>query len=745
MDIILEGVNQNNLKNISVKIPKNQLVVFTGISGSGKSTVVFDVIYAEAQRQYLESVSTFSRISLPRFGRPDFSNISGLSPAIVINQKQMSSNPRSTVGTITEIYSYLRLLYSRFGTPRLNAGDFSFNTPSGACENCSGTGKEIQVNKYRLIDFSKSLNQGAIRHRTYKVNGRLWNIIAATDFFDMDKKIRDYSEEELNKLLYAKPQTYYNNALGFVQNFSYEGIASRILHRARDSRGLEGSSYDSMFTTDAICHVCNGSRVNERARSVLFNNKTIVELTTIEIQDLAEYLKSIDNKYAKEILDFIVRMLQTIIDLGLGYLTLSRTIGSLSNGESQRLKLARQLSSSLTDLIYILDEPTSGLHAKDVRMIANTLGMLVKKQNTVIVVEHDKSVISNADYIVEMGPYAGQNGGEVVFTGSYQELLAGNTITAQYLLKGPAGNKKLRKASSYIDIIANRNNLHNLKVKIPKGLMVCITGVSGSGKSSLVSELIDQVNECIIIDQSRIGTNSRSNPVTYVGVFDEIRNEFANASGQPSSIFAFNSKGACEKCKGLGYEMINMHFLGDIKIVCDECCGRRYSVETLQYEYMGKNIADVLEMTVDEALSFFNKRSIQSKLQILSEVGLGYLTLGQSFDTLSGGEAQRIKLASGLSRDSSIFILDEPTRGLHMYDVYNLLKVLNKIVNNNNTVIVVEHNMDVIKNADHIIDLGPGAGRNGGNIVAEGTPIDIIHAKNSHTAEYLKYELQLND
>ena len=426
-----------------------------------------------------------------------------------------------------------------------------------------------------------------------------------------------------------------------------------------------------------------------------------------------------------------------MVDLGMGYLTLSRPVGSLSNGEAQRLKLSRQLTSSLSDLLYILDEPTAGLHAKDADTIAGTLRQLVEKGNSVLVVEHDRNVISKADHIIEMGPFAGRRGGQVVFTGTYEQMLGGDTLTAKAFRERSRGSRKRRKPEMFIEIEADRNNIHNLRVNIPLQVLTCITGVSGSGKSTLIQELVEQYPDCITVDQSRIGMSSRSTPITYVDGFTDIRREFAKVSGETEAMFAFNSKGACPKCKGLGYQLVNMHFLGDMKQLCEECGGKRYSEEVLQYRYQGKNIAEVLEMTVDEALEFFAVPSIRRKIEMLQRVGLGYLTLGQPFDTLSGGEAQRIKLVSGLSKSGNTFILDEPTRGLHPYDVQNLMKVLNYIVDHGNTVIVVEHNLDVIEDADHIIDLGPEGGKKGGQIVAQGSPEEIMKCRGSHTGQYL--------
>ncbi|MCT4688866.1 excinuclease ABC subunit UvrA [Vallitalea sp.] len=739
-NIILKGANKHNLKNISLEIPKNQLVVFTGISGSGKSSIVYDILFSEAQRQYLDSLSTYARTSLPKFSKVNVEQLEGLSPAIVINQQQLARNPRSTVGTVTEIYNYIRLLFSRLGQPIIDSGDFSFNTPSGACPTCKGTGEELVLDYNKLIDTNKSLNEGAIKHRTWKVDGRLFNIIKATQLFDMDKPLHDFTEKEITTLLYSKAQQFNNNAVGFIQNFSFEGIVTRIINRHSDGRGLVGVSYDSKFFMPSVCKECKGSRINAKARSVTYKGKTIVDLVTMEIYELLEFVKEISDSIAYEIKEYIINKLEILIKIGVGYLSLSRSVATLSNGESQRLKLGKQLGNSLTNLMYILDEPTAGLHARDKEFVIQAMKELVKKHNTVIVVEHDKQVISDADYIIDIGPGAGVNGGKVVYQGNYKGLIENKSITGNYMSNRKVITRKdsLRTPQDYFHFVANNNNLRDVSIKIPKKVLTCITGVSGSGKSSLIGVLLNKYEDIVVIDQSPIGSSPRSNSATYTKAFDDIRKLFAEVSGLSPSKFAFNSKGACQQCKGLGYEIVNMHFLGNIKKVCETCNGQRYSDEVLTYKYRNKSISDVLNMTIEEAENFFDVISIKNKLNILSSVGLDYLLLGQSLDSLSGGEAQRLKLASGLSKKGKTYVLDEPTRGLHMADIAQLLVLINDLVNAGNTIIVVEHNLDFIKNADWIIDLGPEGGKNGGRIIAEGFPEDIIKNNNSYTGRYLK-------
>ena len=741
MAIQIFGARQNNLKSVITSIPRRKFVVVTGVSGSGKSSLVFDTVFAEAQREYLQSLSTYARRSLPQFTTTDVDSIQGLSPSIMIDQKPLARNPRSTVGTATEVYTHLRLLYSRVGRAGLNAGDFSFNTAAGACPACAGLGEELIPDVDKLLDWDKSLNEGAIQHRRWKVGSRYWNILNAIGLFDMDLPLRRFGEPDLETLLHAKPESFQSRRPGFIQDFSFEGIVHRLVERQKDSRGLKGRSYDRKFLMPHPCRECTGARINARARAVLVNGRSIVDLVTMELWDLLPYIKTIHGPIADAIVPQIARMLDHLVNIGLGYLTLNRSVATLSNGESQKVKLARQLGSALTELIYILDEPTVGLHARDVEHLVTILRQLTAKPNTVIVVEHDESVMRKADYVIDMGPGAGVYGGEVIAQGTPQDIIEAGTVTGQYL-SGKlqiAGRSSRRKARSYLEV--HHARLHNLKdvsVRIPRNVLTCLTGVSGSGKSSLVEVLLKQHPKIVVVDQSPIGTSPRSNPATYVKVFDTIRDEFAEATGQSKSLFSFNSEGGCPVCNGLGYQSIDMHFLGDVRQKCPECQGRRYSSEALQYEYKGKNIAEVLDMTVVEAQEFFDHAVIEQSLGLLGDVGLGYLRLGQPLDTLSGGEAQRVKLASRLNRKGNVYVLDEPTRGLHSADIACLLNVLDRLVEQQNTVIVIEHNLDVIKNADWIIDLGPEGGKNGGEIIAKGTPETVAQAKQSHTARYLQ-------
>jgi len=745
LHIHITGARENNLKNLSLSLPRNQLIVFTGVSGSGKSSLAFDTIFAEAQNEFVESLSSFARKYLEKSRRPDVDQIVGLSPALLINQRPLGRSPRSTVGTVTELYTLLRLLFSRVGTPRLSAGEFSFNTPSGSCPRCKGLGNELTVDVDALIDWDLTLADGAIRHRSTKVGSRYWNIIAATKYFDMHKPLRDFTQEELDLLLYSPPIVYKNEEPGFVQRFSYEGIASRLFRRQADDRGLDIREEDAMYLTSSVCSVCHGARLNANALAVRIAGHSIVEYSTIPLSKLADQLHTIEDPAAVPIIAAMTRSLTALLELGVDYLSLNRSVDTLSGGEAQRIKLARQLGSSLTELIYVLDEPTAGLHAREVEHLVDILIQIRSKPNTVIVVEHDEVVYRNADYLVELGPGAGKSGGTIVAQGTPEEIIKNReSITGAYLSGKLAIPVKAQRRQARGHIVlrhVKRNNLKNLDVDIPTGILVCLSGVSGSGKSSLVDELVRLHPEIIIVDQSPVGKSSRSIPVTYVGVFDLIRQEFAQAVGQDPSLFTFNGSGACPTCHGLGFEEVDMHFLEDIRLICEDCKGQRYNPKALAYRYQNRTIAEILDMTVTEAIPFFSNPKIKAQLGALDEVGLGYLQMGQPLDTLSGGESQRVKLCSYLTKRGNFYVLDEPTRGLHAADVQRLLGMLDRLVATGNSVLIVEHNLDMIRNADWLIDLGPEGGELGGEVVAVGTPEHIAQVPTSYTGRYLKEKL----
>ncbi len=740
--IIVTGANENNLKNVSFDIEKHKFNVVTGVSGSGKSSLVFDCIYSMAQAAFYETLSTYIVKNLPKINKPNVEKIENLSPCVLIEQKRLGQNPRSTVGTYTEIYTYLRLLYSRIGYPIMDSDCFSFNTPKGACRRCNGIGIELKIDLSKLIDYDKSLNEGAIRHRTWKVGSRYFNILQAINYFDMDKKIRNYTEEEMNMLLYKEPTQYMNKVVGYIQSYSYEGIISRILKRQADSRGLAINEYDKTFFTQTVCLECQGSRLNKNAREVKVAGKTLIEVLNMELVDLYNFIDSIDDVIAIDIVMKIKKDLKNLIDLGIGYLTLNRGINTLSSGESQKIKLSKSLNNTLNELIYIMDEPSLGFHSKDVKNIVQAIKELVSKNNTAIVVEHNRQVIQSADNIIDIGPDAGKNGGTVIYNGDISGILNDKTsITGKYLKEKKGINDLKRSIEGYYEVKnVNINNISNQNVNIPLNLLTCITGISGSGKSSLIKYILEHNSQVIKIGKDNIAVSNRSNVATYTKTFDIIRELFAKENNVSASKFSFNSSGACSNCNGTGIIKMDMHFLGNIKQVCDVCNGKRYESEVLKYLYKEKNINDVLEMTVEEAILFFDDNEILKRLKILKEVGLEYLKLGQTLDTLSGGEVQRVNMSKYLTQKGNIYVFDEPTQGLHLRDIELLNKIMQKLIKKGNTVIVVEHNLDFIMNADYIIDMGPEAGKNGGKVIFSGFLSDIL-SENTYTGrainEYL--------
>lgn len=741
--IELINARENNLKNIDVQIPKGKITIFTGVSGSGKSSIVFDTIAQEAGRQLNETFSSFARQFLPKYSRPEVDEINNLSTAIEVDQKRLGGNARSTLGTATDINSLMRLLFSRFAEPALGyANAFSFNDPSGMCPKCEGIGKIITLNTDAALDMEKSLNEGAILLSGFAPGTWQWKAYAESGFFDKDKKLKDYTKEEFDQLVYAEPQKVKLNYMGNEMNATYQGIAVKFMqqnvNREKETTKAAAKKLKD-YTITCTCPSCEGTRYNKKVMSSKINGYSIYDLTAMQLDELMKILMEIDEPNAKPIIAGIVERLKSLCDIGLSYLTLTRETPTLSGGESQRVKMVKYLSSNLTGLMYIFDEPSTGLHPRDVYRLNELLVKLRDKGNTVLVVEHDPDVIQIADYIIDVGPNAGSGGGNIMYSGSYQGLLSSDTLTAKYLSSKTEINAKPRPVSDFLE--SRKSSLHNLKnvsLRISKGVFTAVTGVAGSGKSTLVNEVFAKdFPEAIRIDQSPVHANIRSNPATFSGIMDAIRKAFSDANNVESGLFSYNSKGACETCGGTGIVQLNLSFMDVMEVECSDCNGSRFKQDVLQYLYKGKNIVEIMEMSVTEALDFFEVKSIQTKLKSMNTVGLGYLSLGQPLNTLSGGECQRLKLAKELNTKGNIYILDEPTTGLHMSDVSNILRIINKLVDKGNTVVVIEHHLDVIRNCDWIIDLGPDGGTAGGEILYEGPPKGILDCERSVTAKYL--------
>ncbi|HEY6406018.1 MAG TPA: excinuclease ABC subunit UvrA [Ktedonobacteraceae bacterium] len=735
--IEIRGARENNLKDVSLRLPKRKITIFTGVSGSGKSSVVLDTIANEAQRLLFENFSMFIRNLLPRYPQPDADALENLSMAVIVDQKRLGGGSQSTVGTVTDIASVLRLLFSRIGKPYVGyANAFSFNDPQGMCLECNGLGRKIGIDPEALIDKTKSLNEGAVIAPGLANLER--DIYARSGFFDNDKKIAEYTPEELDLLLYSEARRHtglpYNTYEGLVVKFNRKFISRDIQTLSeRIRRQVEP------FLKLGPCPLCKGARLNQAALSCKINGYNIADMAAMEVDELVEGVKGITEPAAAPLVRTLTERLQHLVDIGLEYLSLERTTDTLSGGESQRVKIVKNLNGSLVDVMYIFDEPSVGLHPRDVHRLNELLVQLRDKGNTVLVVEHDPDVIKVADYLVDMGPHAGNEGGQVVYEGSYAGLLEADTLTGTHLLRTRPLKETFRQATGSLPIVrATVNNLKNVSVNIPTGVLTVVTGVAGSGKSSLINEaFLSQHPKAVVIDQEAIGTSSRSNPATYTGIMDDVRKAFAVANNADVGLFSFNSKGACPNCQGLGVIYTDLGFLEDVKLPCEVCGGKRFKDEVLAYTFNGKSIADVLSMTVHQALEFFTIKEVLPKLQSLSDVGLDYLTLGQPLSTLSGGECQRIKLASELHKRGSIYVMDEPTTGLHLSDIGRLLTIMNRLVDGGNTVIVIEHHLDVIRNADWIIDMGPEGGNKGGMVIFEGTPRELLGAKHSLTSQYL--------
>ncbi|WNQ13972.1 excinuclease ABC subunit UvrA [Paenibacillus aurantius] len=743
--IVLSGARENNLKNVSLRIPKRKITIFTGVSGSGKSSIVFDTIASESQRLLNENFSMFVRTFLPRFPQPEADAIENLSMAVIVDQKRLGGGSHSTMGTITDISPILRLLFSRVGQPPIgHVNKFSFNDPQGMCPECNGIGRSLGVDLSKALDPSKSLREGAILLPGYSVDGFEWMMLVESGPFDPDKKLKDYTEEELEPLLYGKAKKVATQFGGKTMNITVEGFIEKFTNKyiKRDLKTKSERTQQTVapFITEGVCPSCRGARLSQAALNCRIQGYNIADLSSMEVGQLIRVIREMDDPAAAPVIRALAERLQHLVDIGLDYLTLDRETDTLSGGESQRVKMVKHLSGSLVDVTYIFDEPSVGLHPRDVHRLNDLLQKLRDKGNTVLVVEHDPDVIRVADHIVDVGPYAGSRGGSIVYEGSFRGLLEADTLTGTHMKRPLELKQACRLPSGKLPIRnATLHNLRDVSVDIPTGVLTVVTGVAGSGKSTLINEIfLHQHPDAVVIDQSAIGVSTRSNPATYTGIMDDVRKAFATANKVNQGLFSFNSKGACENCQGLGVVYTDLAYLDSVKLPCEVCGGRRFKEEVLAYKLNGKSIAEVLEMTVEQALGFFELKEVVRKLQAMSDVGLTYLTLGQPLSTLSGGECQRIKLASELHKKGSIYVMDEPTTGLHMSDIGHLLEIMNRLVDAGNTVIVIEHNLEVISQADWIIDMGPDGGSKGGQVVFEGTPSQIIHAEQSITGSYLK-------
>jgi excinuclease UvrABC ATPase subunit len=768
--IRVHGARVNNLKDISVEIPKRRLTVFTGISGSGKSSLVFATIAAESQRLINETYSAFVQGFMPTLARPDVDVLDGLTTAIIVDQERMGGNPRSTVGTATDASAMLRILFSRLGQPHIGSPQaFSFNVPSvtgagaitlerggktvkerrsfsvtgGMCPRCEGMGTASDIDLTQLFDDSKSLAEGAITIPGYTAGGWNYRLYASSGFVDPAKPIRDYTAQERHDLLYHEPVRMKIEGI----NMTYQGLVPRIqdsfLSRDQDSLQPHIRAFVDRAVTFTACPDCGGTRLAAAARSSRIRGVNIADACAMQVSDLADWLRGLDEPSLAPLLAALRHTLDSFVEIGLGYLSLDRPSGTLSGGEAQRVKMIRHIGSSLTDVTYVFDEPTTGLHPHDVQRMNELLRQLRDKGNTVLVVEHEPEVIEIADHVVDLGPGAGSDGGTVCYEGTVEGLRASDTLTGRHLGDRAALKSQLRAPNGRLEIRnATQHNLRDVSVDIPLGVLCVVTGVAGSGKSSLIHGSMPKGAGVVAIDQARIKGSRRSNPATYTGLLDPIRTAFARANGVKPALFSANSEGACPVCNGNGVIYTELGFMETVESVCEECEGKRFEASVLEYKLDGRDISDVLSMSVDEALAFFGAGAAKTPaartiLARMADVGLGYLRLGQPLTTLSGGERQRLKLAIQMATDGGIYVLDEPTSGLHLADVEHLLALLDRLVDAGKSVIVIEHHLAVMAHADWIIDLGPGAGHDGGRIVFEGTPADIVADRSTLTGAHL--------
>lgn len=740
-DILVQGLTQNNLKHVTFQIPKEKITVFTGVSGSGKSSIVFDTIAAEAQRQMNAAYPPFVRSRLPKYPKPAVERIDNLTASVVVDQSPLGGNARSTVGTISGLYSSLRLLFSRVGEPYAGtASCFSFNDPNGMCKTCSGLGKITKVDVEAVLDKDKSWNEGCVGDSLYRPGSWYWKQYAQSGLFDLDKPLKEYSKEEYNLLLYGsrdgKGEPEHPKVTGL-----YHKYAKTLLNRDITGKSRHTQTKSRHLIAEMECTDCHGKRLNEAALKCKIDGYSIADLCEMELTQLRAVLLNMSGRRVDVLVQTIVEGVDRMIEIGLPYLHLNRETPSLSGGEAQRLKLVRYMGSSLTGLTYIFDEPSAGMHPRDVYRMNNLLRQLRDKGNTVLVVEHDKDVISIADYVIDVGPYAGRDGGQIVFAGSYQELLHSGTLTGEAMLQSLPIKQQTRRSLGSLPVRdACLHNLKHVDVDIPLGIMTVVTGVAGSGKSTLISKVFagQYAKDIVMVDQGPITATNRSTPASYLGFFDEIRKLLARENGKEEGLFSFNSTGACPVCGGKGIIVTELAFMDPVVTECEACGGVRYNQEALSCTYKGRNIVELLAMTASQAAEVFDEPKINKRLKVLQQVGLSYLTLGQPLSTLSGGERQRIKLAKNLGKKGSIIIMDEPTTGLHMSDIQRLLKLFDMIVSRRNTLVVIEHNLDVMKQADWIIDIGPDGGNNGGEVVFTGTPLDMVEHARTLTADSLR-------
>ncbi|MFK3979203.1 ATP-binding cassette domain-containing protein [Micromonospora sp. NPDC050397] len=743
--IQVRGARENNLANVSLDIPKRRLTVFTGVSGSGKSSLVFGTIAAESQRLINETYTAFVQSFMPNQGRPDVDALHNLSAAIVVDQERMGANSRSTVGTATDAHTMLRIIFSRLGTPHVGTSTaFSFNSAEGMCPECEGLGRVSTLDIDQLVDRKLSLNEGAITAPNFTVGSWYWQTMAQSGLFDPDTKLADYTPQQWEDFLH-KPATKIK-ASNF--NTTYEGLVVKVqrlfLSKERESMQPHVRAFVDRAFTFTGCTGCGGARLNPAALASTLNGRNIAECAAMQISDLAGFVAGITDASVGPVVDTLRHTLDSLVEIGLGYLSLDRESGTLSGGEAQRVKMVRHLGSSLTDVTYVFDEPTVGLHPHDIQRM-NDL-RLRDKGNTVLVVEHKPEVIEIADHVVDLGPGAGSGGGQICYTGDVAGLRRSETLTGRHLGHRARLRELVRQPRGHLRITgAHLHNLKDVDVDIPLGVLTVVTGVAGSGKSSLIHGSLPRRDGVAVVDQSAIRGSRRSNPATYTGLLDPIRTAFAKANGVKAALFSANSEGACANCKGIGVVYTDLAMMAGVATVCEQCEGKRFTPEVLTHKLRGKDISQVLAMSVTEARDFFTGGAARAILDRLADAGLGYLGLGQPLTTLSGGERQRLKLAIQMAEKATTYVLDEPTTGLHLADVDTLLALLDRLVDGGNTVIVIEHHQAVMAHADWIIDLGPGAGHDGGRVVFTGTPADLVGGGDSRTARHLRGYLGMPD